>query len=431
MTTAPLAAGPSAAELTATSRARTRGLRAGAALAAGGLLTAVLGLSAPAVASTATAFPADAWSQGPSARGWGSSGGYGGQSGYGGQGAYGQQSSGDASSSTVDSDPATSAESRGVALIDTVLSDGAAAGTGIVLTSDGEVLTNYHVVEGSTSVKVTLPGSGTSPTTYTATVVGADQAADVALLQLKGASGLTTATIDDDTLKVGDDVTAVGNAGGTGSLTAADGAVTDLSTSITTQSEGTVAGERLTKLIETSADVVAGDSGGPLLDREGEVVGMDTAASSGQEVDGYAVPIATALAVVAQIRSGDETAAVRIGPAAFLGVEIASSAVDDLGDGAAYGYGYGSTFGSGAAAGTSGAAGAPVAGVVDGGAAAEAGIGAGDTVTKVGSTDVTSASDLTDALATLNPGDRVKVTWTSADGSVESATVTLGSSPLN
>jgi S1-C subfamily serine protease len=429
MTTAPLAPEPAlqpgAALLTTTSRARTRGLRAGAALAAGTLLTAVLGLSAPAVASASTRDVAlvDAWSQGLSARGWGAYGGSSSGGSYG--GSYGGSVSGSQSSS-VDSDPATSAESKGVALIDTVLPDGEAAGTGIVLTSDGEVLTNYHVVEGSTSVKVTLPSSGaTTGRTYTATVVGADQSADVALLQLRGANGLATATIDDDTLAVGDDVTAVGNAGGTGSLTAADGEVTDLSASITTQSEGTAAGERLTRLIETSADVVPGDSGGPLLDSEGEVVGIDTAASSGQEIDGYAVPIATALAVVTQIRSGDETSAVRIGPAAFLGVEVASSAVSD----SAYGYGYGSTFGGGAVGGS--AEGATIAGVVDGGAAAKAGLAAGDAGTRVGSTEIAAASDLTGALAELNPGDRVKVTWTTADGSSESATVTLGSSPVN
>jgi len=392
MTTTPLV-------LPSTSRpVRHRARRAGAALLAGGLLSATLGLAVPAAADVRLV---DA---------------------YGARGSYG--AGGAATSSSVDSDPATAAESRGVALVDTVLSGGEAAGTGIVLSSDGEVLTNYHVVEGSTSIRVTLPGSGRA---YTATVVGADQTADVALLKLAGASGLATARIDDDTLAVGDAVTAVGNAGGTGSLTAADGTVTDLSSSITTQSEGDVAGERLTRLVETSADVVPGDSGGPLLDAEGEVVGVDTAASSGGEIDGYAVPIDTALAVVTQIRSGEETSAVRIGPAAFLGVQVATGAVSD----SAYGYGdgYGRSYGR-EASGTSNE-GASIAGVVEDGAAAQAGIEAGDTITGVGSTAVASASDLTDALAGLDPGDRVRVTWTGADGSSTSAEVTLGSSPLN
>lgn len=366
--------------------------RPAATLVAGGLLTATLGLSAPAPASAATL---TGW---PGGRGSGGSGGGDGSA---------------QSSTTVDSDPATTAQSRGVALIDTVLPDGEAAGTGIVLTSDGEVLTNYHVVEGSTSVRVTIASTGER---YTATVVGADQAADVALLQLKDARGLTAATIDDDTLAAGDDVTAVGNAGGTGSLTAADGDVTDLAASITTQSEGTVEGERLTKLIETSADVVAGDSGGPLLDAEGEVVGIDTAASSGQDIDGYAVPIETALAVVTHIRSGDETSAVRIGAAAFLGVQVATSAVTDSG------YAYGDA---------AGGAGATIAGVLAGDAADDAGLAAGDTITKVGSTTVTDAAGLTKALSTMDPGDKVRVTWTTTDGEQQSATVTLDASPVN
>ena len=89
-----------------------------------------------------------------------------------------------------------------------------------MLTSDGEVLTNYHVVEGATTITVTLASTGT---TYDATVVGHSESSDVALLQLDGASGLPTATVDDDTVSLGDQVTAVGNAGGTGTLTAADG----------------------------------------------------------------------------------------------------------------------------------------------------------------------------------------------------------------
>lgn len=365
------------------------GRRPAATLVAGGLLTATLGLAAPVTASAATLA---AW---PGGRG----------------GGYGGHGSSAPTSTAVDSDPATSAESRGVALIDTVLPDGEAAGTGIVLTSDGEVLTNYHVVEGSTSVRVTIASTGVR---YTATVVGADRAADVALLRLEDASGLTAARIDDDTLALGDDVTAVGNAGGTGTLTAADGDVTDLSASITTASEGTVEGERLTRLIETDADVVAGDSGGPLLDAEGEVVGIDTAASSGQDIDGYAVPIQTAIAVVTQIRSGDETEAVRIGAAAFLGVQVATSAVSD----SAYAYGRPG-------------AGATIAGVVEGDAADDAGLAAGDRITRVGSTTVTDAAGLTEALSTMEPGDRVTVTWTTSDGEQQSATVTLDASPVN
>lgn len=318
-----------------------------------------------------------------------------------------------AQTATVDSDPATATEEKGVAVIDTVLSNGEAAGTGIVLTSNGEVLTNYHVVEGSTSIRVTIATSGV---TYAAAVVGASPSRDIALLQLRDASGLAIATIDDDTVSQGDDVTAVGNAGGAGELTAAEGEVTDLSTPLTTSGDGGEPGETLTGLIETDADVVSGDSGGPLVDDEGEVIGINTAASTGTEINGYAIPIDNALKVVTQIRSGDETRAVRIGPGAFLGVELLATA---------------QTLGSDRGGAPASTGGATLGDVVDGDAADEAGLAAGDTITTLGSTTIGDADDLSAALAELEPGDRSKITWTDPYGDTESATVTLGRSPVN
>ncbi|QDP97381.1 PDZ domain-containing protein [Microlunatus elymi] len=368
-------------------------------------------------------------------------GGYGSPYGWG-YGSGGSQSSG---TSTTQSDPASTSESRGVVLIDTELYDGSgAAGTGIVLTSGGKILTNYHVVEGSTSIKVTVASTGA---TYTATLVGADQSSDVAVLQLKKASGLTTADLDEDQVAVGDNVTAVGNAGGTGELSAADGQVTSLNADITTAAEDTVKGESLTGMIETDADVVAGDSGGPLLDSQGEVVGIDTAASSGSQIDGYAIPIDNALKIVDQINAGNETSQVRIGPAAYLGVEVSDSSAQSAESGGQSGwgdqYGYNDPFGgagtSGAFGGsgsfgtqsTTGTSGAAVVGVEDGTPAVTAGLAAGDVITGVGSTTIGSASALTDALAKHQPGDQVKITWIDSNGDQQSATVTLGDSPIN
>jgi S1-C subfamily serine protease len=231
---------------------------------------------------------------------------------------YGQSTSDEQSN-------ATDAQSQGVVVINTTLTDGEAAGTGLVLDSSGIVLTNYHVVEGSTSVKVTIATDGT---TYDATVVGHDQKSDIAVLQLDGASDLATIDLDDDAdPAVSDTVTAVGNAQGQGYLSASDGSVVALDQSITTQSEGSVAGEQLTGLIETNAYVVGGYSGGALLDSEGEVVGITTAASSGGVTESYAVPIDDALTVADQIESGQEGGDVEIGPSAYLGIGIAG---DDL-----------------------------------------------------------------------------------------------------
>ncbi|SDR71509.1 serine protease, S1-C subfamily, contains C-terminal PDZ domain [Friedmanniella luteola] len=318
---------------------------------------------------------------------------------------------------TVDSDPATTAESTGVVLVNTELGyeNAAGAGTGIVLTSGGEILTNYHVVEGATAIQVTVASTGA---TYTADVVGHSASADIALLQLEDASGLTPATIDDDTVALGDSVTAVGNAGGTGTLTAADGTVTALEASITTAAESSVAAERLTGLIETDADVVAGDSGGPLVDAEGEVVGIDTAASSGSVIDGYAVPIEDALVVIDQIASGTSTPTVQVGASAFLGVQVADSA-------SAY---PGTAWGTEAATSTGGG-GAAVAVVVDGSPAARAGLAAGDTITAVGDEAVRSAADLSAALDGRHVGEQVEVTWTGASGTTQTAPATLAESP--
>src|SRR5438270_7086965 len=189
---------------------------------------------------------------------------------------------------------------NGVVVVDTKLAyqGGAAAGTGIVLTSSGEVLTNNHVIQGATSVDVVVPGTSHH---YSARVVGYDQAADVAVLQLRGASNLKTAALGDSSkLTTGQAIHAVGNAGGTGTLTPAGGTITGLGKAITVgDTQG--ASKRLTGLIETDAALQPGDSGGPLLTANGKVIGMDTAASTGfgfqaaSVSDSYAVPINTAL----------------------------------------------------------------------------------------------------------------------------------------
>lgn len=196
---------------------------------------------------------------------------------------------------------ATSKQSAGVVVVQAQMADqdAVAAGTGMVLTSTGLVLTNNHVVQDSSAIRVTIPSTGR---TYTATVVGTNATDDVAVLKLTDASGLTTVTLDDDhDLSTGDTVTGVGNAGGTGSLVAASGTVTALDQHVTTLAEQGTPSESLSGLIETDAPIQAGDSGGPLLDEEGEVVGMDTAASASGQSVGYAIPITTAVSVAKQI----------------------------------------------------------------------------------------------------------------------------------
>jgi S1-C subfamily serine protease len=315
---------------------------------------------------------------------------------------------------TAVSAPATAAQSEGVVLIDTVLpyQNASGAGTAMVLTASGQVLTSYHVVKGASTIKVTAAETGK---TYQATVVGSDQTDDVALLQLQGASGLATIKIDNDQTSVGDKVTAVGNAGGSGTLSAARGTIVSLKASITTAAEGPVASETLTGMIETTADVVSGDSGGPLYDADGEVIGIDTAASSGREINGYATSIQRALSIVQQIRSGKESSTVQVGPAPFLGVE--------LGDVSSSEFGY-----PGAA--LDELSSVRVQEVVSGTAAAEAGLEAGDQITALAGHAVTSAEEVAALLADHDPGDRVRIVWIDQLGSEHTAMVILGTSPV-
>jgi hypothetical protein len=152
------------------------------------------------------------------------------------------------------------------------------AGTGIVLTATGEILTNNHVIAGATSISVTDVGNGQ---TYTASVVGYDAAHDVAVLQLQGVSGLQTASVSSATATVGEAVVAAGNAGGTGGTpTAAAGSVTAVNQSISASNELTGTSEQLSDLIQVNANIQAGDSGGALVDSTGAVIGINTAGSS-------------------------------------------------------------------------------------------------------------------------------------------------------
>ena len=293
---------------------------------------------------------------------------------------------------------------------------GIAEGTGLVLTPTGEVLTNNHVIEGATSIKVTDVGNGR---TYTATVVGYDTSADIAVLALHGASGLKTVTLGDSSaVKTGDKVVGIGNAGGRGGTpSAVTGRVTALGQSITATDQASGTSEQLTGLIQTNANIQPGDSGGPLVNSHGQVVGIDTAGSSSfqltaqQATRAYAIPINTAVAIASAIEAGHSSAAVHVGATAFLGVEVAPSAP-----------GFG---GVPSGAGT----GVTVAGVVPGSPAARAGLQAGDQITSVGGRAVTSPTGIQGALESHHPGDRVSISWLDQAGQTHTATVVLGTGP--
>jgi S1-C subfamily serine protease len=298
-----------------------------------------------------------------------------------------------------------------------------AVGTGIVLTSAGEMLTNNHVIEGATAVKVTDIGNGKS---YTAMVAGYDAAQDVAVLQLQGASGLTTASLGDSaTVQTGDRVVALGNAGGRGGTpSAAAGTVTALDQSITASDDLSGASEQLAGLIQSNADIKPGDSGGPLVSSHGQVIGMDTAASSGYQFESrsgrsaeraYSIPINEARSIAEQIEAGTTSADVHIGATAFLGLEIAPSSGSS-------GTGFG-------APNQGGASGVTIAGTVSGSPTANAGLAAGDTIIAVGGRSISTAKDITEALVPYHPGDKISITWVDQYDRSRTTTLTLTSGP--
>ena len=295
----------------------------------------------------------------------------------------------------------------GVVVIETSLGyqGGRAAGTGMVLTSSGVILTNNHVIRGATTIRVVVPGTGHS---YTAKVVGYDVTDDVAVLRVSGGSKLKAVKLGTSTrLVVGQLVKAVGNAGGSGSLVRTAGQITGLSRTITVNDEsgGT---STLRNLIETSAALQPGDSGGPLLDTAGKVIGMDSAAASSgpysdiSTLDGYAIPINRALAIAKAITAGNASATVHIGNTAFLGISAASADAQP---------------------------GAVVASVVPGGPADTAGLRSGDVITAIDGTSIRSARAVSRVILGKKPGATVTVAYLDATGATQTARATLVSGP--
>lgn len=291
-------------------------------------------------------------------------------------------------------------ESAGVVFVEGQTSGGVAAGTGMVLTPDGKVLTNYHVVAGTQSLEVTIADSGD---TYSATVLGFDQTKDVALLQLADASGLATVTLDKDEVAVGDAVAAVGNAGGHNELVRAAGKVVGLDRSLTVSSDSPWGSqENLSGVIETTAGAVPGHSGGPMFDAEAEVVGITTAGST-QAGRSYAVPIADALRVVDTIEAGKDVGTVRVGPAGYLGIVI--------GQASRYGV--------------------LITDVVADSPAGRAGMEIGSTLVRVGDTEVNQTTNMATVIRGLEPGDQVIIEWLTPQGEQRQASVVLDASPVN
>jgi S1-C subfamily serine protease len=329
-----------------------------------------------------------------------------------------------------------------------------AEGTGMILSSNGLVLTNNHVIDNSTSVTVTPVDSGRN---YQARVIGYDSTHDVALLQLEGASGLRTVSFGNSgRLDVGTAVLALGDAQGKGGVTPAPGIIDALNRSINASDQGSGTTENLHGMEQTSAQIQEGDSGGALADNSGQVVGMITAANTSSTQPGgtigFAIPINTALSIARQIAGGDHTATDYIGVPGFLGVIVpnsnSTSPRQEARDERSY-LQHDSTYSPAAPPGgmfdcidldtqvsSVPTRLAPVKGgvliidVLCNTAANRIGLQAGDVVTAVNGHPVTAPPTLGAYLSKFHPGNTVKLSWTDIGGGKHTAELTLSQGPV-
>lgn len=294
--------------------------------------------------------------------------------------------------------------------INTTVGSGQAAGTGMLVTSTGAILTNNHVIDHSTSIQVTIAGRAQ---TYAAHVIGADPKADIALIQIDGVSGLPTVTFaSSSSVRVGDYIVAIGNALGQGGIPdVSQGHITALDQTITA-SEGGSKSEQLTGMLQSDATIYPGDSGGPLLNSAGQVVGMITAGnvqgfrSSASNVN-YAIASDTILTVVNQVQAGQANPDIIYGQSGYIGVSV-----QNIDAGAA------------AQLGLSVSSGALVASVQSGSPAAAVGITRNSVITTVAGKQISTIDDLGATLLAHKPGERVSINWVN-QGATHTATVTL------
>ena len=251
------------------------------------------------------------------------------------------------------------------------------AGSGVIFTADGYIITNAHVVEGAQQITVKLNDG----TTYNATLIGSDSQSDIAVIKID-ASGLTPAILgDSDTIAIGETAIAVGNPSNLG-VTSTDGIISALNRSVT------VEGNTM-NLIQTSAAISPGNSGGGLFNSKGELIGIVNAKNADENAEGlgFAIPINTAKAVAQDlIENGYVTGR------PVLGITVVS--ITDAQTAMQYGV---STLG------------AYVQSVTEGSGAANAGMKVGDRIVSVGTRTVTTATDVTNALQDYAAGDTVQV----------------------
>jgi len=320
--------------------------------------------------------------------------------------------------------------------LDALEGGGRAAGTGMIVSRNGEIVTNNHVVQGADTVAVSIRGHGTHP----AAVIGADPAADIAVLRVTGLSGLPAVRFGDSALvAVGNQVLAIGNALGLGGRpTVSQGIISATGRSITASDQTGSNPERLHGLLQTDAPIAPGNSGGPLVDAAGAVIGMDTAAASataGGASLGFAIPANTIRTIAGEITAHKRLPGLVFGRRPFLGIEVVNSSQAAAAAGPFGGFGnpfgaFGSPFGPGPAATTPGGAhGVIVAAVDPASPAARAGITSGDVITTVDGHATPTTAALSRQISAHRPGQVVLLAVSTRHGD-RTVQVRLGPGPI-
>jgi S1-C subfamily serine protease len=295
----------------------------------------------------------------------------------------------------------TAEMSAGIVLVTGDVDNGVSSGTGIILSESGLVLTNYHVVSGTTDLTVRIADTGHA---YDADLLGRNVWADIAVLQLEGAGGLTEANIAADPVAVGDRVVAVGNGDGGGVLLASGGSVTELDATVMLESAfGSYGYEDADGMIRSTAGAIPGYSGGPTYNAATEVVGVTSAGQDAvaAQMSTYSIPIAKAAAIADDIAAGRQSEQTRIGPGAWLGVSLGTRNV------------------------------AVLTAVYPNSPAAAAGLTPGSTITSFDGQPISSASGLLKVVESYDPDDVVDVAWQDDQGEPREASIVLGTSPTN
>jgi S1-C subfamily serine protease len=322
--------------------------------------------------------------------------------------------------------------------------DETASGTGFFISSRaGLVLTNNHVIRNATSVTVTIPATNQ---TYQAQIIGADVSTDIAVLRITPPAGTMSAPIGDSaTAAVGSTVVAIGNrAGAGGAPVPAAGVISAVGATIQAADGSSGFTETLHGMLQTTARIQPGDSGGPLANADGAVIGVDTAAGTSGNRAGYAIPINVAMAAERQISLGRAAAGITLGVGGFLGVIIPATTAASPRAQAAEERSLGTdTAGSAPQIGclhTETGAGVPdsvapvnsgalVDGVLCGTGAEAAGISAGDVIITADGRAVSSPDGLTSIVSACRPGSVVEITWVSPAGATRASLVRLDSAP--